>query len=149
MHLAKKMIEDRSRDYMNARRVAKVRRESMAVQPGGAVEAKRIHNGWLNRCSPGIRDRDEGLGQERPLGASTELPAGGAAGGNVEEVHPVGEKQPTAHGRPDPHHQERSVSGWGQQRGSLTWGHQQVSSCDRLFCRPPLGGGGLPSSLRL
>lgn len=24
MHLAKKMIEDRSRDYMNARRVAKV-----------------------------------------------------------------------------------------------------------------------------
>lgn len=25
VHLAKKMIEDRSRDYMNARRVAKVR----------------------------------------------------------------------------------------------------------------------------
>lgn len=25
IHLAKKMIEDRSRDYMNARRVAKVR----------------------------------------------------------------------------------------------------------------------------
>jgi len=28
IHLAKKMIEDRSRDYMNARRVAKVRRRS-------------------------------------------------------------------------------------------------------------------------
>lgn len=32
VHLAKKMIEDRSRDYMNARRVAKVRRQSMPVQ---------------------------------------------------------------------------------------------------------------------
>lgn len=27
VHLAKKMIEDRSRDYMNARRVAKVRNQ--------------------------------------------------------------------------------------------------------------------------
>lgn len=32
VHLAKKMIEDRSRDYMNARRVAKVRRQPMPVK---------------------------------------------------------------------------------------------------------------------
>lgn len=123
------MIEDRSRDYMNARRVAKVRQESMAVKPGGAIEAKLIHNGWLNCCPPGIRDRHEGSGQERPLGTSTELPAGGAAGGNVEEVHPVGEKQPTAHRRPDPHHQERSVSGWGHQRGGHQQGDHQQGVC--------------------
>lgn len=38
MHLAKKMIEDRSRDYMNARRVAK-------------VSVTNMHRRLLNPCA--------------------------------------------------------------------------------------------------
>ncbi len=55
----------------------------------------------------GVWDGDEGFGPERPLGAAPELPTGGTAGGDVEEIHPMGKEQPTAYGRSDPHHQER------------------------------------------
>ncbi len=55
----------------------------------------------------GVWDGDEGFGPERPLGAAPELPTGGTAGGDVEEIHPMGKEQPAAYGRSDPHHQER------------------------------------------
>lgn len=107
VHLAKKMIEDRSRDYMNARRVAKVTRarENLIrrVKNTGLSFGKLNPVFWIS----GVRDCDEGAGQERALGTTPELPSGSSAGGNVEEVHPVGKKQPAAHRRPDPHHQER------------------------------------------
>ena len=118
IHLAKKMIEDRSRDYMNARRVAKVRCSSWTSNATGmqshdqsAVAASSPPSSIVVTSTavypPGIRDRDEGAGSERSLCAPSELSTGGAAGGDVEEVHPVGEEQPAAHRRPDPHHKER------------------------------------------
>lgn len=55
-------------------------------------------------CLTGVRDSDEGPGQKRPISAPAELSPGGAAGRDVEEVHPVGEEQPTAHRGPDTHH---------------------------------------------
>lgn len=95
------MIEDRSRDYMNARRVAKVTRPQ-AFDPADSLSKLNL----VFRNS-GVRDCDEGAGQERTFSTTPKLPSGSSAGGNVEEVHPVGKKQPAAHRRPDPHHEER------------------------------------------
>lgn len=58
-------------------------------------------------CNPGVWDCDEGVGQECTFSTAPELPSGSPASGNVEEVHPVGKKQPIAHRRPDPHHKKR------------------------------------------
>lgn len=80
IHLAKKMIEDRSRDYMNARRVAK---EYETVMKG------------LDRNAPSV--------------PPPEHPAGGSAGGHVEEVHPVGEEQSSAYRGSDSHHKKSYV----------------------------------------
>lgn len=108
VHLAKKMIEDRSRDYMNARRVAKVRRRTNYVQAG--LKYIYIFFCFITQAcfvNTGVWDCDERVRQERTFGSATELSSGGSAGGNVEKVHPVGKKQSAAHRRSDSHHKER------------------------------------------
>lgn len=81
-----------------------------------SVEHSVTNNGGTNTGSwylilwflnSGVWDCNERVGQERSLGTAPEFPSGSPASGNVEEVYPVGKKQPVTYGRPDPHHKKR------------------------------------------
>lgn len=52
----------------------------------------------------GIRNGDERFGPKRPLCAPAKLSTRSPAGGDVEEVHPVGEEQPATYRRPNTNH---------------------------------------------